>query len=111
MPLGKGLAALNGLKFASGSISATAPSYAAPCLSIKSAGADALYVADNATIVSRVAAGCAQQGYKPTEVNTISSGTNAWLTDPQMNGALLAGTNANPRPLQAPQPSTNSKPP
>lgn len=102
VPLGKGLAALNGLKFASESISATAPSYAAPCLSIKSAGADALYVADNATIVSRVAAGCAQQGYNPTEVNTISSGTNAWLADPQMNGALLAGTNANPYDASTP---------
>jgi branched-chain amino acid transport system substrate-binding protein len=96
IPLAKGVAPLFGLKVTPQSISSTAPSYAAPCLALRSAGVDALYVADNGPIVQRVVAGCAQQGYSPTNIGQASTLTNTLMQDPHMQGTLVAGTNANP---------------
>jgi branched-chain amino acid transport system substrate-binding protein len=94
VPIAKGAAALTGLKFASGGISSTAPSYAAPCLAMKSKGVDALFVADNGATLQRVAAGCAQQGYKPTFVINMSSLLPTFLNDANLQGALIASSNA-----------------
>lgn len=93
IPIAKGAAALSGLGFASAAISSTAPSYAAPCLAMKAKGVDALFVADNAAVVQRVVAGCAQQGYKPAIVSETTTADSAWLSDPNFNGALLSSSN------------------
>jgi branched-chain amino acid transport system substrate-binding protein len=87
---------LVGLKTTPQKISATAPSYAANCLALKSAGVDSLYVADNGPIAQRVVSGCAQQGYKPSIVDNVTSVTNAILTDPNWAGTKLVATDANP---------------
>jgi branched-chain amino acid transport system substrate-binding protein len=95
-PLAKGAASLYGLKTSIGKVSATAPSYAAPCLSLKSAGVDAVFTATTAPVVERVADGCAQQGFKPLNVAQTSSASLDWLKDPNLDGALLSAYNANP---------------
>jgi branched-chain amino acid transport system substrate-binding protein len=96
VPLATGVGKLFGLKVAATSISATAPSYAAPCLKFKGAGVDALFVADNGPIVQRVVAACAEQGYTPLEVTTEAATSSAMLNDSQLDGTLAAGANANP---------------
>jgi branched-chain amino acid transport system substrate-binding protein len=93
VPLAKGAAALNGLGFASQAVSSTAPSYAAPCLAMKSAGVDALFVADNGAVVQRIVDACAQQGYKPTVVNETATAGSNWLSDANFNGAVLSSSN------------------
>ena len=95
MPLASGIGKLEGVTITPLKISATAPNYTAPCLKLKEAGVDSLYVADNGPIVQRVVAGCAQQGFHPLPVSQTSTSTNAWLTDTNFRGALLAATNAN----------------
>jgi branched-chain amino acid transport system substrate-binding protein len=93
IPIAKGAAGLSGLGFTSVAISGTAPSYAAPCLTMKGNGVDALFVADNGSIVKRVVDGCAQQSYRPAIVSTTTTADPTWLTDPNFNGALLSSTN------------------
>jgi branched-chain amino acid transport system substrate-binding protein len=95
-PLGKAAAALYGLKYSSQKISATAPSYAAPCLQFKNAGVDALYVVDDSAIVTRFVDACAQQGYKPLVVAEGASFEPAALKDPTQDGSLATAQNANP---------------
>ena len=95
VPAANGLAPLYGLKSFAAKISATAPSYTAPCLAAKSAGVDAMFVADNSPIVLRFVAACAQQGYTPLQLTSINAATSAWLSDPTLNGTLLTALNAN----------------
>jgi branched-chain amino acid transport system substrate-binding protein len=94
VPLVNGVAPLYGLKSFTAKISATAPSYTAPCLAAKSARVDAMFVADNSPIVIRFVAACAQQGYTPQQVSSVETATGAWLTDSTLNGALLSSLNA-----------------
>src|SRR5205807_10354844 len=47
-------------------------------------------------VVQRVIAACVQQGYNPQQVGSTETASNAWLTNPVFNGALLQGSNANP---------------
>jgi branched-chain amino acid transport system substrate-binding protein len=96
VPLATGAGALLGLKVTTGKVAAATPSYAASCLGFKSAGVDALFVGDASPVVVRVTDQCAQQGYKPQTVSQTSTVTTAWLNDPNLNGALLSGFNANP---------------
>jgi branched-chain amino acid transport system substrate-binding protein len=95
VPIGQGLAKLSGLKSFAEKISATAPSYAAPCLAAKSAGVDSMFIGDNGAIVQRFVDACAQQGYKPVQTSSMETAVPAWLSDATFNGALLDGTNAN----------------
>jgi branched-chain amino acid transport system substrate-binding protein len=95
-PITKAAAGLYGLGYTSGKISATAPSYAAPCLSARSAGVDVVYVADNGPVVQRVLAGCVQQGYKVPLVAPSAEATSSFLTDSNLDGTQLTGSNANP---------------
>jgi branched-chain amino acid transport system substrate-binding protein len=94
-PLGQAAAKIAGVGYTSLAVSATAPSYAAPCLALKSSGVDGLFIADNATVVQRVTAACAQQGYKPNTINEMATIAPNWLHDPNLDGALLVGSNAN----------------
>ena len=93
VPLAKGAATLNGLGFASEAVSATAPSYAAPCLAMKNEGVDALNIADNAAVVERIVDACAQLDYKPVVVNETSTVASNWLTDANFQGAQLSSSN------------------
>lgn len=95
VPLANGLAPLYGLKSFTAKISSTAPSYTAPCLAAKSAGVDAMFVADNSPIVLRFVAACSQQGYTPQQISSTQTATSSWLSDSTLNGALLSALNAN----------------
>ena len=102
VPLAQGAGALYGVKVSGEKVSSTAPSYAAPCLSLKGAGADAVFPAVAAPVVLRVVDGCAQQGYKPAVLSQTTTTTNAWLQDGNLEGALLAGAQANPYDTSTP---------
>jgi branched-chain amino acid transport system substrate-binding protein len=95
VPLANGVAPMYGLKSFTAKISSTAPSYTAPCLAAKSAGVDAMFIADNSPIVLRFVAACAQQGYTPQQVSSTQTATSAWLSDGTLDGALLTNLNAN----------------
>jgi branched-chain amino acid transport system substrate-binding protein len=95
VPIVNGIAPLYGLKSYTAKISATAPSYTAPCLAAKSAGVDAMFVADNSPVVIRFVAACAQQGYTPKQVTSTQTVTGAWLSDSSLDGALLSSLDAN----------------
>jgi branched-chain amino acid transport system substrate-binding protein len=95
-PLGKAAAALYGLKYSSEKISATAPNYTAPCLAFKQQGVDALYVVDNAVVVTRFIDACAQQGFKPTVVSESAALSAGSIKDPAQTGTLATAQNANP---------------
>jgi branched-chain amino acid transport system substrate-binding protein len=77
----------------SNKISATEPNYAAVCLAAKAAGVQALYVAQNAPTVVRVADQCAQQGFRPKLLGTVGT-IDAAPSDPNFNGALSTLSNA-----------------
>ena len=96
VPLAQGIGGLVGIKITPLKISATAPNYTAPCLQMKDSGVDALYIADNGTVIQRVLASCAQQGYNPLPVGQATTSTPDYLSDSNLDGALSAGTNANP---------------
>lgn len=94
VPIAQGAAKLSGLGFSSTAVSATAASYAAPCLKLKNDKVDALFVADNSVIVQRIIAGCFQQGYKPGQFSQGNTYSPDWLKDPNLEGVQLANNNA-----------------
>jgi branched-chain amino acid transport system substrate-binding protein len=93
VPIAKGATQLAGIGFASATISSTAPSYAAPCLAMKSQNVDALFIADNTATAQRVVDACAQQGYRPAITEESGTASSAWLHDPNFNGVLLTSSN------------------
>jgi branched-chain amino acid transport system substrate-binding protein len=84
-----------GIPLDSLAVSASATSYAAPCVQFKGAGVDALFPGLDAATAVRVAAACAQQGFTPKSYVVSASYTPAWLTAPQFNGAVMVSSNAN----------------
>jgi branched-chain amino acid transport system substrate-binding protein len=94
LPPAETAARLLGIRFTAGAISGTEPSYAAPCLTAKDAGVDAVWVADNAPVVQRFVAACATQSYDPLEVGELGSATTAWLADRQLGAMELTANNA-----------------
>jgi branched-chain amino acid transport system substrate-binding protein len=93
VPIGKALAKLVPIGFTAEPVSATSPNYTAPCLALKGQSVDALWVADNSTVVDRVVNGCAQQGYTPQiNASLTTLGTEA-LANPNFNGAVIASPN------------------
>ncbi len=87
IPLYKKITASLGMKLGvTQSISASAPSYTAPCLAAKDAGVDALSIADVSEVVLKMASACTQNGYKPTQTAQAFSITKNWLTNPAMDG-------------------------
>lgn len=83
-----------GFQVAGQPISFTSPSYAAPCLKMKSAGVDNLFSAAIAPVVTRIADACTQQSYKPLQLNQATTAASSWLQDANVNGALLIDSNA-----------------
>jgi len=86
---------VGGIQVTAAKVSVTEPNYNAECLSLKSAGVDAINVASTAVTVQRVQANCVQLGYKPQSVAQSGTIAASWLTDPNMAGALIAMSNAN----------------
>lgn len=96
VPLAEGMGKIIGIDVTPLKVSSTAPNYTAPCLSFKKDGVDAMYVANNGAVVSRVIQGCAQQGFKPIQAAQGPTITRQLLKTPALEEALAAGTNANP---------------
>jgi branched-chain amino acid transport system substrate-binding protein len=86
---------VGGTQVTAGKVSVTAPKYDAECLALKSAGVDAVNIASTAVTVQRVQANCVQLGYKPLPVAQSGTIATSWLKDPNMEGALIAMSNAN----------------
>jgi branched-chain amino acid transport system substrate-binding protein len=95
IPLSQGAAKLYGLETTAAKVSSTAPSYTAPCLAMKGQNVDALFPAVQSSAALRIVDACAQQGYKPTTLGQNTTTTNAWLKDPNIEGAVLSGASAN----------------
>jgi branched-chain amino acid transport system substrate-binding protein len=93
--LGKTAAQIAGLQYSSADVSATAPSYTAPCLQLKSDGVDALYVADNTPTAVRFVDGCAQQGFNPRGAYNLAALSNQVLADHNFDGTVLAAPDVN----------------
>jgi len=62
-------------------IAATAPNYTAQCVAAQQAKVSAVFIGDASTIISRVAANCAQQNYTPI-----------WVTEGEGFGLGMAST-------------------
>lgn len=93
-PILAGLGKQLGLALTATKIASTAPNYTAPCLSFKQKGVDALFVAINSSAAPRVVDACAQQGFKPLNLGASSTTERSWTKNPNLDGALVAGTNA-----------------
>jgi branched-chain amino acid transport system substrate-binding protein len=94
-PIVKGLAnAVGGMKVTSGKVAGTAPNYTAPCVSLKEAGVDAIFVAHNAVVVDRVISDCGQQDFHPLNVPSITTVGISSLKNPSFEGSLVASPNA-----------------
>jgi branched-chain amino acid transport system substrate-binding protein len=65
-----------------------APTYTAECLASKAAGATAMTVGDATTVVEKVAAECAAQGYTPIQVSSDGTVAEGWLNIPGMEGNI-----------------------
>lgn len=87
-------AVAGGFKATGEAVSFTQPSFVAPCLAMKSAGVDNLFSAVIAPVVVRIAQDCAQQGFKPLQVNQSTTASASWLKAPAMVGTLLADAQA-----------------
>jgi branched-chain amino acid transport system substrate-binding protein len=74
----------------SSAILGSAPNYISQCLSAKQAGAGSVWVADASTILLRVAASCAQQGYTPHEITSTEDLQQNFAGAPGMNGLIAA---------------------
>jgi len=92
--LGNAFSQMIGTKWVSGSISATQPNYTASCLAMKDGGADALFLAHNASVTVRVAADCTKAGYEPLQVGQLNTIDASALASPDYEGAILSGANA-----------------
>lgn len=86
VPLQKMFAKQVGIAFGyAGAISATAPNYTAQCLAAKNAGVDALFPEEQP---SRVAQGCASQGYHPIYVQAQGAVYSNYKNDPVFDGSV-----------------------
>ena len=72
----------------SSAILGSAPNYISQCLAAKNSGAQSLWVADASTILIRVAASCAQQGYTPREVTSGEELQQNFQGAPGMDGLI-----------------------
>jgi branched-chain amino acid transport system substrate-binding protein len=78
-----------GVKVAmSTSILGSSPNYIAQCLTAKQHGANSMIVADASTIILRVAASCAQQGYTPHQVASGENIQQNMAGAPGMDGLI-----------------------
>jgi branched-chain amino acid transport system substrate-binding protein len=72
------------------SISATAPSYTAPCLAAESAGAKSLFIGDAVSVLLSVAKDCVTQGYKPLLIGDDGAVAPDFATAPGWSNDMIA---------------------
>jgi branched-chain amino acid transport system substrate-binding protein len=70
-------------------IASTQPSFTAECLTMKQAGVDGLMVGEAASTPPRVMDACAALGYHPKQVNQGTTTNDEWLSNPNLEGAVL----------------------
>jgi branched-chain amino acid transport system substrate-binding protein len=87
--------AVHGPAIGSVSYSATASSYAAQCLSLKSQGVDSLYIAGTGSTIVRIIRDCRANGYSPQLFVTDEITTPAMTADPNIQGVDVVGGVAN----------------
>lgn len=90
----KPLAAQAGMSVVEAKVSQSAPNYLAECESFKGKGVDAMFTAVNSDVVPRIADSCNQAGFKPVTVASSATTQKSWTTDENLDGSLIAGTNA-----------------
>ena len=74
-------------------ITATQPTYTSVCLAAKAKGVDGLAIVENSATVLRAANQCAQQGYKPRQLNVSATTGLAWQNQASMEGAITTQSN------------------
>ena len=74
-------------------VSATATSYAAPCLGAKGAGATSIFIADGAAVAKQIADACLQQGVKLTQLTGDGAVSSTFLSDPAFEGTNVTELN------------------
>lgn len=94
-PLMKGLAGIvGGLDVVyDAKISQSQPNFTAQCLAAKGKGVDGMFVFDPAPIVVRVAEGCAQQGFTPTQFNVSGTTGPVFTKSKAMEGVTVTQSN------------------
>jgi Periplasmic binding protein len=75
-------------------VSASASSYTAQCLTLKSAGAQAVFTATDINTTMRFIANCSQQGYKPIYIDNPQNWSSADTTNSAWQGSWLAADSA-----------------
>ena len=84
-----------GLTYAAGvAVSATAPSYAAQCLTLKNKGAEAIFAGLDVNTTKRLIADCAKQGYKPVWLDVPQNWSAAESKNSVWDGAWLTSDTA-----------------
>jgi branched-chain amino acid transport system substrate-binding protein len=69
-------------------ISSSAPNYTAPCLALKNAGVQSVYIASSGSVPLSVAASCHQQGYDPHYIGLDAGFSNAFAKAPGMQNMI-----------------------
>ncbi len=84
-------------------ITVSQPSYQAVCLAARDNGVDGLATLENDTTVVKVANHCAQQGYRPIQINVAATAGSAWVGETNLEGAVSAHSDAVPSADQVPE--------
>jgi branched-chain amino acid transport system substrate-binding protein len=88
--LGKPIAQKLGLTWAGAtSVSASATSYTAQCLTLKDNKADSVFLGSSIDVAVRFLEGCKEQGFTPTAIDDARNWTAAQLKNPIWNNAWL----------------------
>jgi branched-chain amino acid transport system substrate-binding protein len=95
VPLVQGAASALGMDATTEKVSSTAPDYVAQCLRLKGDGVDAMFVGAGSEVVQGVTDDCAQQSFTPLTANTTATATKSWLSNDNLDGAVLTGYAAN----------------
>lgn len=70
--------------------SLTQPDFTAECLAVRNAGAEIFVVILDPNSITRVAASCARQGYRPIYASLVSLILDRFKDDPNLDGMLAA---------------------
>jgi branched-chain amino acid transport system substrate-binding protein len=87
--------AVPGMSVSYQKVAATSPTYTSQCLAFKSAGVDAVFIAAPADEGLRVIESCKTLGYTPKSVTQVNVTDHAWLSNPDVVGAVIVSPNAN----------------
>jgi branched-chain amino acid transport system substrate-binding protein len=96
VPLGKKAAAIAGIGFTSVSITSNQPNYTAACSSFKQAKVDGLYIGEGPDTLLRIAADCANVGFKPTMLGETVTFDSTLAKSPYFDKSIWNSPNANP---------------